>query len=384
MLRVLTLSTLFPDVARKQFGIFVEKQTLALAAHPEVELHVVAPVGLPPWPLSSLSHYRSLGALPIREAWKGVAVHRPRFLHIPGAGGRFDSGALTRAVLPMLRDLRQEFPFDVIDAEFFFPDGVAAAALGESLGVPVSIKARGSDIHYWARQNATRGAVIAAGNRVGGLLAVSAALKRDMVKLGMPEERITVHHTGIDHSVFHPGIRSDARSKYGREGSLIVSVGTLSNNKGQSLIIDAMYLLKDAHLVLIGAGPEKTKLEAQAAPLGERVRFTGAISQDEIADWLAAADVMCLPSASEGLANAWIEALACGTPIVITDVGGAREVLSDPIGGAIVERTTAAIALAISKVIAARADPRQVSKIAASFSWEANRDALYAHLARLR
>jgi glycosyltransferase involved in cell wall biosynthesis len=289
---------------------------------------------------------------------------------------------MARALLPVLRALRAEFPFDVIDAEFFFPDGLAAVRLGKALGVPVSIKARGSDILYWGRQPAAMRQVVDAGCAADGLLAVSAALKADMVALGMPEDRITVHHTGVDHALFSPLDRPKAKAALGVSGPLIVCVGTLMKRKGQGLLIEAIEGVPGATLVLIGHGPDRARFEAQAAALGlaDRVRFTGAIPHAEIAQWLGAADAMALASQSEGLANVWVEALACGTPLVITDVGGAREVMDRPEAGHLVPSDASAIAAAIVELIEYPRAPSSVRAAAERFTWKANSDALYAHL----
>lgn len=385
MLRALTLSTLFPDSSRPRFGPFVERQTLELAAHPDVDLRVMAPIGLPPWPIARFGSYPSLSALPEREVWKGLDVFRPRFLHLPGLGGRFDPSMMTNRLLPTLRQLRDEFPFDVIDAQFFFPDGPAAVALGKALDVPVSIKARGSDIHYWGERPATHGQILSAGRAADGMLAVSAALKADMVAMGMPGERIRVHYTGVDLALFKPLDRAKAKSALGIAGVLIVSVGTLSMRKGQGLLIDALPDLPDAVLVLIGSGPDRKGYERQAIELGvaDRVRFTGSIGHDEIAHWLGAADAMALPSVSEGLANVWVEALACGTPIVVTDVGGAREVVSTTDAGHLVAANAEAITDAIRDLLDHPRDPMAVRKHAERFTWDTNASALYAHLASL-
>ncbi|MDB5697842.1 MAG: glycoside hydrolase, partial [Alphaproteobacteria bacterium] len=152
MLRVLTLSTLFPNAAQPTLGVFVERQTLGLAALPDVELELVSPIGLPRWPLSRHPHYAARAQLPPREAWKGLIVHRPPFPVVPAIGQAWTARAMAKALLPLLREIRARFPFDVIDAEFFWPDGPAAMALSQALGVPFSIKARGADIHYWANR----------------------------------------------------------------------------------------------------------------------------------------------------------------------------------------------------------------------------------------
>jgi teichuronic acid biosynthesis glycosyltransferase TuaC len=379
MLRVLTLSTLFPDSSRPNFGPFVELQTRGLAAHPDVELRVVAPIGIPP--LARFHpRYAALAAIPATETWKGLTVTRPRFAHIPGVGGRFDVGRLTVMLVDHLAQIRADFPFDVIDAEFFWPDGPAAVAAGKALGVPVSIKARGADIHFWGKNPATAAQVASAGQAADGVLTVSSALKADMVALGMPEARIRVHYTGIDRARFHVRDRAAAKAALGVSGPLLVSVGALIARKGHGVVIEALKQIPDAMLVMIGQGEDRAALEAQAAPLGSRVRFLGSQPHDVIADWLAAADAMVLMSASEGLANAWVEALASGTPIVISDVGGARELLDRPEAGILSAPDSAAVADAVKNVLARNADRHAVAATVDRFSWEANTAALYDHL----
>lgn len=385
MLRVLTLATLFPDASRKAFGVFVERQTRGLATHPDVDLRVVAPIGLPPWPLSRAARFAGPAAQPLRETWKGLDVRRPRFVSVPGVGGRYHVRALIAALVPVLTAIRRDFAFDVIDAEFFFPDGPAAVALGRRFGVPVSIKARGADIHHWGRAPATAAQVAAAGCEADGLLAVSAAMRDDMAALGLPSERIRVHHTGVDLDIFTPADRAAAKAALGVAGPLIVSLGALIARKGHDVVIDALARLPDATLLIAGEGPERAALAARAAAAGvaDRVRLIGGIPHEELPALLAAADVMALASASEGLANAWVEALACGTPIVITGVGGAGEVVTDPAYGRIAPRDAAAFARGIGEMLAHPPVADAVRAGAARFTWEANTTALYAHLSAL-
>ena len=385
MLRVLTLATLFPDATRPNFGVFVERQMLGLAARDDVDLRVIAPVGLPPWPLSRHSRYTALADLPRSESWKGLDVRRPRFVTLPGTGGRLHAVVLTRALIPLLTALRRDFPFDVIDAEFFFPDGPAAIALGRHFGVPVSIKARGADIHHWGRAAATGAQVIAAGRAADGMLAVSQAMHDDMIALGLPGDRIRVHHTGVDLDRFAPKDRVAAKAALDLDGPLIVSLGALIRRKRHDVVIDALAALPNATLLIAGEGPERAALVAQAKARGveARVRLLGSVPHAELPGLLAAADAMALASESEGLANAWVEALACGTPIVIADAGGAREVMTDPACGRIVARTPEAFAAGLGAVLSETPDPLAVRRGAERFTWSANSAALYAHLSAI-
>ena len=377
-LRVLTLSTLFPDASRPRFAPFVERQTLELAAHPDVDLQVIAPIGLPPWPLSSLARYADLSALPKTEIWKGLRVKRPKFRHWP-TQPRFDPANLAASTLPLVADQ----PIDVIDAEFFWPDGPAAIRLGKTLGVPVSIKARGSDIAYWGERR--RRDVLAAADDAAGMLAVSSALRDQMIATGMSADRIGVHYTGVDLDVFAPRDRVAAQQLLGVWGALVGCVANRVEGKGQAILIAAVKALAETTMVFIGQGPARRTLEKLAAEAGVsgRVRFTGALPQAEVARWMAAADAVALASRSEGLANVWVEALACGTPVVTTDVGGAREVLTSADYGRIVPCDASHFADALNDVIANPRDQATIRKGAERFTWGANTAALYDHLKAL-
>ncbi|MFN3387968.1 MAG: glycosyltransferase [Allosphingosinicella sp.] len=385
MLRVLTLSTLFPDASRPGFGLFVERQTLALAALGTVAVEVVAARGLPPWPLTLHPHYRARSRLPGRETWKGLTVHRPRFTVLPGTGAARTARAMATALLPRLRATRRDFPFDVIDAEFFWPDGVAAMHLARALRLPFSIKARGSDIHYWSGNPAVLAQMRDAADAADGLLAVSAGLERDMKALGLHGDKVKVHYTGIDLERFRPRDRAAAKAALGIAGPLLVSAGALIPLKGQALAIEAMAALPEATLMLVGEGPERPALERLAKTRGvaERVRFLGSRPHGEMAALLGAADLMVLPSQREGLANIWIESLACGTPVLIPDVGGAREVLDRPEAGRLVARDAAAIASAAREMLADPPAQEAVRKAAERFSWSRNAAELAAHLSAL-
>ena len=381
MLRVLTLSTLFPDETRPNFGLFVARQTAALAARDGIAVRVVAPIGLPPGPLAHAGPYQRFRQVPVKGEIAGLTVDRPRFTVLPGTGGRFHVSALIRALVPVLDRLRSDFPFDVIDAEFFFPDGPAAIALGARYDVPVSIKARGADIHHWG-YGATAAAVRRAGWAADGMLAVSTAMRDDMIALGFPAERIAVHHTGVDLDRFRPADRSAAKRALGVTGSLVVSVGALIARKGHDVLIDAVAGLPDTTLLIAGEGPDRDALSARIDALGVRSRvcLLGSVANDELPALYAAADAMALASASEGLANAWVEALACGTPIVITDIGGARDLGTAEGTVSLVPRSAGAFRAALSTVLAASPPAAAARKIAERFTWSANAAALDRHL----
>ena len=381
-MRILSLATLFPNPVKPSFGIFVGNQMRAVVTQGDVDLTMVSPIGVPPWPLSRREPYVRLKAIPPESDAVGLNVHYPQFPLIPKIGGDSNPGRIARAVLPLVRRLHEETPFDLVDAQFFFPDGPAAAIIARELGLPLTIKSRGADIHYWGQRPRALEQMQQAAEQAAGLLAVSRALREDMIALQMPAERIAVHYTGLDRDRFHPIERGAARALVSampnlgiwQKGPLIVTPGALIPRKGQSLVLEALIHLPEARLALAGTGEDEERLRAQAKVLGvaDRVQFLGLVSHDVLPQLLCAADALVLPSASEGLANVWIEGLACGTPIVIPDIGGAREIVKDATAGRIVQRTPEAIAAAVSDILA---DPPAQSDVAAHvsrFSWGQN------------
>lgn len=372
-MRILTLSTLFPAVSRPNFGIFVERQTAALTAVRDFAVTVINPIGVAPWPLNVFADKTRLGDL-YNEQWGELDVYRPRFTAIPKIGGRLNPDMIARAALPLAKRLHAEIGFDLIDAEFFYPDGPAAMKLSEALGIPFTIKARGADIHYWAKQPGCAEQILEAADRAAGLLAVSGALKADMAALGINADKIMVHYTGLDQSRFMPRDRAEEKAKLGISSPLILSVGALIPRKGQDLLIAALPALPDAMLMLAGRGESEADYHALASKLGvaDRVSFLGSVLHDDLPALFAAADVMALVSSSEGLANAWVEALACGTPVVASDVGGIRELVKTPEAGRIVERTPDAIAAAITDILANPPVREAVADNVSAFSWDEN------------
>lgn len=378
--RILTLSTLFPAATRPNFGIFVERQTAALAALGEFDVTVINPLGIAPWPLSLLAASADLRPLPRHEQWRGLNVYRPRFAALPKVGGRMNPAMIARAVLPLAKKLHAEQPFDLIDAEFFYPDGPAAMRLSDALGIPFTIKARGADIHHWGNASGCASQLLAAANKAAGLLAVSGALKSDMAALGIDDHEITVHYTGLDQSRFVPRDRASEKAKLGLYGPLILSVGALIPRKNQHLLVAALPQLPGATLMLAGQGPSESDYRELAKKLGveTRVRFMGNVPHDDLPALFAAADVMALASESEGLANAWVEALACGTPIVASDVGGIRELVKSRDAGRIVERNPDAVASAINELLADPPSREAVAANVSAFSWDENAHQLAA------
>ncbi len=388
MLKVLTFSSLFPNAAQPNWGIFVETQTLKLARHladtGTGALRVINPLGTHPWPLKPFTP----ASVPVHEVRHGLDIHRPRYLALPKLGAFTNDTAIVRATRPIVqRMIDNGFRPDVIDAEFFWPCGVAAATLGREFGIPVSIKARGSDITHWSTLPVVRAKLLQAAQSATGLLAVSEALKTDMVQIGMAPDKIRVHYTGVDLSIFNVADRHASRATLGLKHDVptLVCVGNLVPWKGHRLLIAGLALVPNVHLLIVGHGPEREALEREAATLGlaNRIHFAGAMPHADLPTWFNAADASILCSKREGLANVWVESLACGTPVIATNVGGAAECTSDITGALIETREPQAVAKAIQAVQAKHYDRQALRQAAGRFTWEKNTEKLLAHLQSL-
>lgn len=207
-----------------------------------------------------------------------------------------------------------------------------------------------------------------------GIIAVSGGLKEGLVALGVPAAKVSVLRNGVDTALFHPPAdRAALRRELGFDAPTILSVGLLIPRKRHHLTIEALRELPGHRLVILGEGPERPALEALATRLGlaDRVRMPGARPHQELPRWYGAADVMVLASAREGWANVLLESMACGTPVVATAAWGAREAVSTPAAGRVVEEASpGAIAAAIRALAAAPLARAATRTHAEAFSWE--------------
>jgi len=379
-MKILVYTSLYPNNVWPNHGVFVKERMTHVASIPGVELRVVAPVPYyPPVPFGWRRAYRKVARREVRD---GIRVDHPRYGMLPKVSSTFHGELLFRSTLSAMARLRREFPFDVIDAHYVYPDAYAATRIGRALGVPVVTSARGSDINLLARIPSLRPLVRAALERSRHVIAVSKALGEGIASLGIPAEKVTIVPNGVDAAKFRALPATEARARLGLPaGPVLVSVGHLVTNKGFDRLLRALRLVcasKDyaqspPTLVIIGSGPEDGRLQRLAESLGlsPRVRFAGAVPHDELASWYSAADCFCLATEREGWPNAVLESLACGTPVVATAVGGIPEIVRSDAVGILVAPTDEALASGIQAALERRWDRADIARFGASHSWDA-------------
>src|SRR5262245_37305454 len=346
-MNILVFTSLWPNSEQPNFGVFVKNRIAALAQLDGIEVRVIAPVPYFPELFQSAvipARWRQMARIAEREVHDGIETLHPRYLVTPKVGMTFYSRWMARGVESLLRRLHAERPISLIDAHYVYPDGHAAVLLAERLNVPVVITARGTDINLFSSMPLIRPMIKYALKYARGVIAVSSALKQRIVELGIDPEKVTVIRNGIDRSIFFQRDRAEARRRLGleRDSRIIVTVAALVPLKGIDRLIAAMKLLANEKLYVIGEGPERARFEKQIAEfrLSDRVFLIGSRPQLELAEWYSAADLFCLASSREGCPNVVIESMACGTPIIATDVGGVRELIDGPACGRVISNVT--------------------------------------------
>jgi glycosyltransferase involved in cell wall biosynthesis len=335
-MKILTFSTLFPNAAKPHHGIFTETTLRHQLATGEVEAKVVAPIPWFPFSHEVFGEYGVFARAPRTEIRAGVEVFHPRYLALPKINMYLAPFSIAQSARPVLGRLLDEgFDFDVIDAHYFFPDGVAAVLLGKYFHKPVVISALGSDVNLIMKNPVARQMMLWAGRESASMITVCQALKTRMVEFGMDGAGITPLRNGVDLELFKPVDRDKTRKEFGMDGFTLLSVGHLHSLKGHHHIIAALADMPGVRLMVAGSGPDRNSLEAgaQAAGVADRVTFLGALPQDRLRDYYGAADALVLASSREGWANVLLEAMACGTPVVASQVGGTPEVVRSPAAG---------------------------------------------------
>jgi glycosyltransferase involved in cell wall biosynthesis len=391
--RIAVFASLFPSAVRPGAGLFIRERMFRVAPH--IPLVVVSPQ---PWfpGLSLLQKLRPgyRPQAPALETQSGVTVHHPRFFALPGVGRRFDGFFMAWACQPLMQRLVDE-GVCLIDAHFAYPDGYAATLLGRALGVPVTITLRGTEVPQ-RRIAALKKRMTQALQRAARVFSVSDSLRRVALELGCDPDKTEVVGNGVDAERFAPADRAAARDRLSLPAAarVLISVGGLVERKGMHRVIACLPALlqtyPDLHYLVVGSGgPEgdmRAELDAQIAKLGlgERVHFLGALPPYELRWPLSAADVFVLATRNEGWANVFLEAMACGLPVVATDVGGNAEVVCrEDLGSIVPFGNQAALTAALDAALARDWDRAAIRGYACANHWDRRVEQLVAAFAPL-
>ncbi len=363
-------------------GIFVANRLDAFRQKYDAEVKVIAPVPWFPFREEVFGAYGRWARAPKKEWQNGVEVFHPRYFVPPKMAMRFAPKALTNCLRQSVSQLIDDgWDFDLIDAHYFYPDGVAAACIAREFDKRLVITARGTDVNLLPDFAGLGRAILNAANRADAIVTVAAALKDALVRIGAQGEKITVLRNGVDLELFQQTDRETARRALGLDGLVIASVGHLIERKGHDLAIKALADLPDSSLLIVGEGPERASLArlVKDCGVGERVKFLGHVPHEELPDIYSAADVLVLASSREGWPNVLLEAMACGTPCVASDVWGSGEVIrSRDAGHLLSERSASAIADSVASLAKKLPERTSVRAYAERHSWNETAEGMAA------
>jgi teichuronic acid biosynthesis glycosyltransferase TuaC len=372
-MRVLTVTPLFPGAAAPAEGVFIKERQRHLPAG----VHVTVSRWRPWFPFVALVKPHLRAKHPRREIVGGLEVFDCRFPYVPGFWKSADGDFLGRA---LRRFAKTHAAFDLFDAHFTHPAGAGAVIAARGLGLPVVVTERGTIGSY--AQDGRRAKMAAALRGATRLIAVSSSLAEIMREVAGRDLDVRVIPNGIDRAVFSPGDRIAARAKLGLadRGPVLLTVGGLVPRKGVARVLEILPELRARHPDLVyvvagGGGAEGDHETAIRRAIAERglggcVRLAGAIAHEDLAAYYRAADVFVLSTQNEGWANVLQEALACGTPVVTTDVGGNRELVAGERHGLIVPfGDPRALRAAVADALAHRWDHRAIAEHGGRRDW---------------
>ena len=377
---LLVFSSLFPSSAQPNAGLFIRERMFRVGK--KIPVSVVSPV---PWfPLLGLIRIFKPGYRPMpprQESQQGITVYYPRFFSLPVIGRAFDGFFMALGARRLVLKLRDSQGINLIDSHFAYPDGYAATKLGNWLNLPVTITLRGTEVPH-AKDKIKCKKMLVALNNAARIFAVADSLKQHMVSLGATKEKIRVVGNGVDTAKFHPVSQLDSRKALGisAQAKVMISVGGLTERKGFHRVIECLPELKKTHpellfIIIGGASGEgdwgaKLKQMVEQMGLSDTVRFLGTLPPESLYQPLSAADLFVLATRNEGWANVFLEAMACGLPVVTTNVGGNAEVVnSEQLGSIVPFEDKAALTVAIDNALNKTWDHEIIRGYACANEW---------------
>ena len=350
-MRTLFLVTNYPCPEALSAGVFHQTSAEALTRC-GVDVTVLAPV---PWVPPGWSRFNSrwnrYSKIPLRYEMNGVTIERPRYLQFP-KGDYWFAPHLAFAKAAHLAAQRHQC--DIIHAHYAYPCGLAAVAAGRRLGIPAMVTLHGSDVNSFPDVSPRTQRLFC--EAICGANVVTAVGQALAERTQVRTSRMPIHlPVGIQLQRFLDAPTKEvARQRLNLPpgATVVLYAGTLSENKGVRELIQALESLTDISILglFVGDGPLRQAVQNSLVTRSDGIR-----SNEEIPTYLAAADLLVLPSYSEGLSTVLVEAGAVGVPILATAVAGITELLENNHGCLVPSHSAEALSRGIRELIVDRA-----------------------------
>jgi glycosyltransferase involved in cell wall biosynthesis len=378
MMKVLLITNIFPNFAEMERGIFTYKIAMALIS--KCSLKVIAPLPWVPPFMKRVGGKKFIHAdVSPQENWDGLNVYHPRYFLIPKIMGFIHPMFMYMRLLHLAEELNRKESIDLINAHWLFPDGVAAAWIARKLRKPLILTGLGCDVNHYPSLPFRQGQIKKALNYSDLITVKGSGLRQKILHMGIQAQKVTVIPNGLDLNQFRIMDKNQVRSRLGihGKGPFLLFVGSFDPVKGGHYLIEALKNMAEdpenfPDLLMVGDGPLKEDLLAQAKNLGiaNRVSFLGKRPHHEIPLWMNAADVFCLPSIREGRPNVLLEALACGTPAVASEVGSVPEIIHERNGRLAKTSNPQDLAQQLLTCLKQPWDREVIRKTVGTFTWD--------------
>ncbi len=374
---ILIITNLFPNPEEPNRGIFVAEMVRELKN--SADITVLSPIPwFPKWGmLKRFKGWYRFSQIPYNYEINGQKVICPKYLAIPKLGF-LHSFFMLVLLYPKVKQLHKEKRFDLINAQWLFPDGVASCRIAKMLNIPIVLSAHGCDINLYMKMKFRKKQILKALNACDAVTVVSGQQKKSLAELGIPDSKINVIKNGFNEN-FKVQNKVTLREELGLniKQQLIIFLGQLVEVKGFNYLISAVKQLEDAlrngyEVIVVGSGPLSNMYEKKVLELGlsEKIKFYGEKKHDEIQKWLGASDMLCLPSIREGCPTVVLEALACGKPVVASRVGEVPELVSEKSGILFDPKDVNGLAESLSVAMNRKWDENEISGSVKHLSWK--------------
>lgn len=357
---VVLISNLFPLPWEPNRATFNRQQFAQISE--DVNLKILVPVAIGEW----LKHRH--------EQPEDSNVRLCPYVYLPKFGRRFYSVFMFLSLLIHSGVWLKKQKPTVLFASWAFPEAVATSWLAKLLGTKFLFKVHGSDINLHGKITARAKQIVKASQRASGVLSVSDALKSEMIKLGVDEAKIEVIYNGVDHDKFGQISERPLKEKY------LLYVGNLKHDKGVFELMNGFKTIaaeySQIHLVYAGPGNNANKLKELAKQNGleNRVKFLGIVNHHDLPAWIGHAEALCLPSYNEGVPNVVLEAMASGTPVLATTVGGIPEIVDQNKCGVLIPpKDEQAVAEGLIELLSAEWNKEEIVAHSQQFTWQKNK-----------
>ncbi|WOH36639.1 glycosyltransferase [Thalassotalea fonticola] len=371
MKKVLVISNLYPSDWQPNKATFNKQQFDHLSKH--CKLSILVPVAWPEWLRANKTQRRP------KVSECGIDIRYPWYFYTPKMfPGLYSVFMLLSLLINSWRWIKRS-KHEVLLASWAYPEGVVTSCLAKLLRKGFFIKVHGSDINDSCQYPLRAKQVVWACNQAQGVIAVSEALKKRLVSLGVKKDKVHLIYNGVDKEIFY------ADQQINRQNYLLY-VGNLKANKGVTELISAFVTLRAKHpnltLKVAGTGPMLPVMQKEIAQAGlnTAVDFLGSVAHKNIANLIRPAKLVILPSYAEGVPNIILESIACGTPVVSTTVGGIPEVVNSKVGVLVAPKNVEALTLGIETALNKTWSSNEISIHAAKFDWDLNALALAEQL----